>query len=74
MERIYKHLSDDTLKELYIAVKRVKDELMCNVPVLGAFGWYMSRVYGKEQMDVESGVWAEMYDRGLLDDDNNLVS
>ena len=74
MERIYKHLSDDTLKELYVSVKRAKDELMSNAPVMGAFNWYMSHVYGMEQMDVESGVWCEMYDRGLLDDDNNVVS
>lgn len=74
MESIYKHLSDDTLKELYVVVMRVKCELISNAPVIGLFKWYMSHVYGKEQMDVETGVWAEMYDRGLLDDDNNVVS
>ena len=74
MERIYKHLSDDTLKELYVAVKRANDELMSNAPFMGAFSWYMSHVYGKEQMDVENGVWSEMDDRCLLDYDNNVVS
>lgn len=74
MERIYKHLSDDTLKELCVAVRRAKYELMSNAPVMGVFNWYTSHVYGKEQIDVETGVWAEMYDRGLLDADNNVVS
>lgn len=74
MERIYYNLSDDTLKELYVAVKRAKYELMSNAPVMGVFHWYMAHVYGKEQLEVESGVWSEMYERGLLDDDDNVVS
>ena len=73
MERIYKHLSDDTLKELYVAVKRAEEEFLTKAPIMGAFQWYMAHLYGKEQMDVESGVWAEMDERGLLDDDNKVV-
>ncbi len=74
MERIYKHLSDDTLKELYVAIKRAQDELMSKAPVLGVLHWYMAHVFGEEQIFVLSGVWSEMYERGLLDDDFNVVS
>ena len=74
MERIYKHLSDDTLKELCVAIKRAQDELMSKAPKMGAYEWYTSYLYGSSQLDVESGAWAEMDERGLLDDDNDVVS
>lgn len=74
MERIYKHLSDDTLKELYVAIKRAQDELMSKAPVSGVLHWYMAHVFGEEQIIVLAGVWSEMYERGLLDDDFNVVS
>lgn len=74
MERIYKHLSDDTLKELYVAIKRAQDELMSKAPVSGVLHWYMAHVFAEEQIIVLAGVWSEMYERGLLDDDFNVVS
>lgn len=74
MERIYKHLSDDTLKELYVAIKRAQDEFMSKAPKMGAFEWYNTYIYGASQLTVESGVWAEMDERGLLDDNNEVVS
>ena len=74
MERIYKHLSDDTLKELYVAIKRAQDEFMSKAPKMGAYEWYISYLYGDSQLTVESGVWAEMDERGLLDDNNEVVS
>lgn len=74
MKRIYYHLSDHTLKQLYVATKRAKEELISKAPIMGAYNWYMEHVFGKAQMDVDSGVWAEMYERGLLNDDNDVVS
>lgn len=74
MDRIYKHLSDDTLKELYVAINRAEDELLSKAPIMGAYEWYCNHQYGASHLTVESGVWAEMNERGFFDDDNNVVS
>lgn len=66
MDRIYHNLSDDTLKELYVAVKRAKIELLIKAPRKDLLIWYQSHKYGSAQLAIETGVWAEMDDRKLL--------
>lgn len=67
MNRIYKHLSDDTLKELYVAIKRAEDELMKKAPREGMLDWYITHDYGAQNSVVMQGIWLEMNERGLLD-------
>lgn len=74
MKRIYHHLSDDTLKELYVAVKRAENEFMNSAPTPGVIPWYDLHEYGSAQMAVECGVSDEMRERGLLNEDNEVVS
>lgn len=74
MERIYYHLSDDTLKGLYVALKRAEDELMNKAPSECMLDWYLSHEYGMQNCNVLAGVWVEMAARGLFYDDNNVVS
>lgn len=74
MERIYKHLSDDTLKELYVAIERAEKELMSKAPTMGMYEWLTNHLYGASHITVENGVWAEMDERGLLCNFDEVVS